>query len=140
MAPKNEWRKRQIILDPEIVRALGDWHSGMDAIYALSSTGDLYLVSLSMIDAALNLLEREERGIKVRLKEAKQRKDKSIIKSTGSNLRHINKLIGDLKNVRIFWKENSAKEAGMSNHDDGYDGANYGFSPEEEAEIDVHSG
>jgi len=54
-----------IALPYEIVEKLFGWHSGMDAVYALSSTGLNHPVSLKMIDAALTLLQRDYRHIKV---------------------------------------------------------------------------
>jgi hypothetical protein len=121
MSLQNEWRKMQIILEPELVERLSGWHSGMDAVYALSSTGRQNLVSLSMIDAALDLLRRDGRKAKPG---SKDRKD-------------LAELVGDLESVRTYWREHSAKEAGMEDEDFVYrfDRQNYGMTPAEEAEI-----
>jgi hypothetical protein len=89
----------------------------MDAVYALSSTGSENLVSLSMIDAAMNLL----RGLGRRTK-GKDRKD-------------LAELVGDLETARTYWKESSAKEAGMDIDVYRYDRQDYGMTPAEEAEI-----
>lgn len=122
-APRNTWRRMQVILEPELVERLSQWHSGMDAIYALSSTGAHNLVSLSMIDAALALLEREEATGRVR---------------RGENLWHLQGTIGELQLVRHYWQEHSAKEAGMLAGEDHetfyeYDQQDYDLTPEEES-------
>ncbi len=130
-----EWRKMQIILEPELVEKLTGWHSGMDAIYALSSTGQQDLVSLSMIDAAIRELERTETSVKGKTDawlggKAEKRK----------MLRELTNLIGELQTVRQYWYENSADNAGMEIDDYAYDHADYGMTPEEEAEIDTENG
>jgi len=121
--PRNTWRRMQVILEPELVERLSQWHTGMDAIYALSSTGAHNLVSLSMIDEALDDLQRLEASGRVRRGEA---------------LWHLQGTIGELHTVRVFWQEHSAKEAGMLVGEDPetfyrYDSQNYGLTPEEES-------
>ncbi len=130
-----EWRKMQIILEPELVEKLTGWHSGMDAIYALSSTGQQDLVSLSMIDAAIRELERTETSVKGKTDawlggKAEKRK----------MLRELTNLVGELQTVRQYWYESSADNAGMEIDDYAYDHADYGMTPEEEAEIDTENG
>lgn len=128
---RNEWRKRQIILpDPALAREdenkslalwLSEWHGGQfTAVYALSSTGAENLVSLSMIDAALDELESEK-------PDAETKKD-------------LEDLIGDLDTVRVYWREHSAKEAGMLVGEDEatfyeYDRQDYGTSEAEERKL-----
>jgi hypothetical protein len=120
-----EWRKRQIILDPELVARLEEWHGGQfTAVYSLVSTGSHDLVSLSMIDAAMDELEADLR------------------KTKGEERMILRDAIGDLAGIRQFWREHTAKEAGMDLAEDEYkyDHADYGMDPEEEAEIDTRSG
>jgi len=100
-APRSEWRKRQVILDEALVAKLFDWHGGQfTATYALASSGLRDLVSLSMIDDALGELEREQARL---------------------NNEELGELLGELQGVRIFWKEQTAKEAGMGLTEEEYD-------------------
>jgi hypothetical protein len=138
-----EWRKRQIILEPELVEQLSGWHSGMDAVYALSSTGASHLVSLSMIDAALPLLRRSEAQEKSDL--ANKQLSNAFPKGRAQrtlNLHGLTKLINDLEDVRTYWYEHSADNAGMDIDEVSYqyDGANYGLTREQEAQIVTRGG
>ena len=123
MKRENPWRLRQIVMDAELVNRVCDWHAGQtSATYALCSTGRSHLVSLSMIDAALDDL-----GYTLRQGRAKMsRKDR----------RHLNEVIGDLQTLRQYWRESSAKEAGMEDHDEGYDTRDYGLDAEEEVGLE----
>jgi hypothetical protein len=114
-----DWRRRQIILPSEIVHALSEWHGGQyTATYALMSSGMNDLVSLSMIDAAVEDLtpQRDEEEVQ--------------------------ELIDELIHVRQYWQEHSAKEAGMLEGRDEeefyeYDAMDYGI--EDESEIETRS-
>lgn len=129
MDRKNEWRKMQIVLPnqnmhddqgrgPSLLDNLYDWHGGQSsAVYALASTGSSHLVSLSMIDAALDDLRSTLRGLKGR----------------GSNKKHLRSTIEDLSSVRLFWPEFSAKEHGISA--EGYDRQDYGMDEDEEKDM-----
>jgi hypothetical protein len=120
------WRKRQIILPEPLVHRIDQWHGGQHtAVYALASTGRQDLVSLSMIDAALADLKSDER-----LARGKQR----------TELKHA---VSGLHEVRHFWREHSAKEAGLESDPDfgyEYDRKDYGMSASEEASISTRSG
>jgi hypothetical protein len=91
-----DYRKAFLILDPEVVQHLYEWHGGQfTPTYALASTGQNNLVSPKMIEDAISELEsvaRKQRG--------KLKKD-------------INALIGDLDAVVSYPQEHSAREAGM---------------------------
>ena len=118
------WRKRQIILEPELVQKLFDWHGGQfTPTYALASTGMENLVSLSMIDAAKDELE----GVLRKVPGKKEKKD-------------LRGVIGDLDMARTFWSESTAKRAGMDMSEDEYeyDRADYGI--EDESTINTRSG
>lgn len=120
-----EWRKRQIILEPELVEQLFDWHGGQfTPTYALASTGQNNLVSLSMIDAVLNELGPLSRS------QSTPKRDRAELRD----------LLGDLDAVRRFWREHSAEWAGMDIKEYEYDTADYGLTPEEEVEILTTSG
>lgn len=130
----SEWRKRQIILPPELVTELSQWHASQDdPLYALSSTGAADLVSLSMIDAALASLE-----------DAKREAELSAGEMGGPFVKQIDDVQGDLSTVRQFWKEHSAQESGMDTEDEDftweYDKRDYGLPPEDEAAIETGSG
>jgi len=128
---RGDWRKRQIILPEELIKGLFEWHGGQStAIYALASTGMRDLVSLSMIDAAV--LEMEQ----VKLGRGRSR----VTKENMNERNAFEALLGDLGSVRHYWKEHSAKEAGMDVDEYEKDGADYGLSAEEEAEIPTRSG
>jgi hypothetical protein len=128
---RSKWRERCIILPEEIVEQLFLWHGGQSsAAYALASTGMRELVSLSMIDAAVSELERVKRGW-----------GRSRVTKENMDARNaVEALLGDLSSVRHFWKEHSAKEAGMDVEKYEYDQADYGLTAKVEDEIDVHSG
>jgi len=114
---KNTWRLRQLVMDKELALRVCDWHSGQgSATYALCSSGQDHLVSLSMIDAAL----RELRS--VRRTTGFDRKDR----------RHLDDIIWDLESERMYWKESTAKAAGMEDHDEGYDTRDYGYDADAE--------
>lgn len=105
-------RKREIILPHELIEPLSQWHSGMDSIYALSSTGANDLVSISMITRALEELERIQR-------------------------RHpddeLDNLIGELQMITMSPREFSAREAGMDIEEYEFDRVNDEHSdPEDE--------
>ena len=117
------WRKRQIVLPDTLVERLFDWHGGQSSmVYALASTGMRHLVSLSMIDGAIDELI----GVKAR--------------SRGKGMRGLKPVIDGLGEVRQFWKEHSAKEAGMDTGRAEYDARDYGFTAAEEAEFPAKSG
>jgi hypothetical protein len=119
----NAWRKRQVILPRELALRLHEAHGGQSsATYALASTGTHHLVSLSMIDEAIDELGRVSKHMKDRDK------------------REVNETLGELETVRTYWSEHSAKEAGMEDHDQGYDERDYGLSASEEARIPTRSG
>jgi hypothetical protein len=119
----NLWRKRQIILPRELALRLHEAHGGQSsATYALASTGSHHLVSLSMIDDAV----LELTGVVKHMK--------------GRDKREVNETLGELETVRTFWREHSAKEAGMEDEDQGYDERDYGLSAHEESEIPTRSG
>lgn len=107
-AHRSIWRKRQIILEPQVVEHLFEWHGGQNsALYALASSGMRDLVSLSMIHAALGELEREKGATE---------------------------LVGELDTILRFWPEHSTQEYGMDLDESEYeyDEENYGTTPEEE--------
>lgn len=109
MAKSNVWRLRQIILEPELVEKLYEWHGGQNSyVYALASTGNNDLVSLSMIDGALAELRAD-------------------VPKAGRHKRELKKLLGDLDAVRGYWREATAKAAGMEDHDSGLDRRDYGY-------------
>jgi hypothetical protein len=117
MKRQNLWRLRQIVMDEELVGRICDWHGGQStALYALCSTGRSHLVSLSMIDEALRELRSTRRTTGF------SRKDR----------RDLDDVIWDLESERMYWKESTAKAAGMEKHDEGYDTRDYGYDPEEE--------
>jgi len=119
----NLWRLRQIILPRELALRLHEAHGGQSsATYALASTGTHHLVSLSMIDEALLELE----SVKGHMK--------------GAPKKEVARTLGELEEVRHFWKEHSAKEAGMEDHDEGYDERDYGLSGSEESDVPTRSG
>ena len=120
--PNPLWRQRQIILPEELVERLFQVHGGQgDPVYALASSGMRNLVSLSMMDAALDTLS-SQRG-----------------RAAQGLVLHV---FDGLTEVRQYWKEFSAKEAGMGMEEGDYemDTADYGLTPEEEAAIDTHTG
>lgn len=112
------WRRRQIVLEPELVRHVFAWHGGQGtATYALASTGLHNLVSLQMIDAAIEELE----AMAVQSERKGRRKD-------GRDLRN---LAGELRTVRQFWQEHTAQAAGLLAGEDPenfyeYDESGYG--------------
>lgn len=125
-----EWRKRQIVLPADLVARLFEVHGGQfTATYALASSGMRDLVSLSMIDACKAELEALQGS---RSWQSASRADKLELDAA----------VNGLSEVRQFWRESSAKEAGMDLGDDDYeyDEADYGLSPEDEADVDTHSG
>jgi len=118
MNRKNTWRLRQIVMDRELALRVCDWHSGQgSATYSLCSVGQNHLVSLSMIDAALRELRRTRDGGFAR---------------RGSDRSHLDDVIWDLESERMYWKESTAKAAGMEEHDEGYDTRDYGYDADEE--------
>ena len=124
---RNEWRKRQIVMDPELVRRVDHWHSGQfSRSYALASTGARDLVSLSMVDAALFELRQERERFRTRLK--------------AGQLRDLGKTIDALAYLRTYWAERSAAAAGMDVEEYAYDETDYGTFAEDEAAADVRSG
>lgn len=121
---KNLWRKRQIILPPELVEELFAWHGGQfTPTYALASTGFDDLVSLSMLDAALTELERDVRATK------------------GNAKKELANVVAGVEGIRWYWKESSAREAGMGLSEDEYeyDHQDYGMDADEEKAIDTRS-
>lgn len=133
-----EWRKRQVILPSEIRHRLEDWHGGQtSATYALASSSYRHLVSLSMIDMAVQELER------VLGRETKGPKPHGLSGRTGldkHDRKALSNVIDELTAVRLYWREYSAKEAGMEDHDEGYDTRDYGMTAEDEREIPTRSG
>lgn len=120
----SEWRKRQIMLPEGLVEKLFEWHGGQStAVYALASTGMRDLVSLSMIDAAKEELDKDRSRVR-------GQKEKRELAAT----------VTGLDEVRHFWREHSAQEAGMDVEEYEYDRANYGLTAEEEAAISTKSG
>lgn len=91
-----EYRKAFLILDPEVVQHLFEWHGGQSTpTYSLASTGMNNLVSPKMIEDAIGELERTARTLRGKLK------------------KDINALIGDLDAVVSYPEEHSARVAGM---------------------------
>lgn len=121
----SEWRKRQIILPEELVARIDAWHGGQHtAVYALASSGRQDLVSMSMIDAATEDLISDTRLAR------------------GAQKRELNHVLQGLANVRHFWREHSAKEAGLESDPDfeyEYDKRDYGMSAADEASISTRS-
>ena len=118
-----EWRRRQIILPETLVERLFEWHGGLfTAIYALASSGMRDLVSLSMIDAAMVELEKEKKSAR------------------GARRAELNAVIAGAQEARTFWREHSAKEAGLDVDEYEYDTNDYGLSADDEASIHTRSG
>lgn len=135
MNRKNNFRKRQIILPDGLAEKVSEWHGGQStATYALSSSGMEDLVSLSMIDAAMEELETDLNKMK------KQDDSIRISAARGKGFRNqikdLDNILGDLENVRHSWEESSAQEAGMDLDEDEYeyDHKDYGMTVEEEDE------
>lgn len=132
----NEWRLRQIILPEEVRHRVEDWHGGQgSATYRIVSIGYKHLVSLSMIDRALLELERE-----LRMDERPAHGLSGRSRMSRSERQSLEGTAGELAAVRAFWREHSAKEAGLEEHDEGYDELDYGLTAEEEREIKTRSG
>ena len=113
---QNLWRKQMIILEPDIVRELFEWHGGQDSyVYALASWGQGHLISASMIDGALIDLRRDY----AHAKRSDRRRD-------------LYQLIGSLEHVRQYWYEHTAHQAGMDVVEYALDPRNYGTSPHDE--------
>jgi hypothetical protein len=124
---KNNWRKRQIILEPELVTELFNWHGGQfSPLYSLASTGQGHLVSLSMIDGGLRELELD-------IADLKKKKDKNSKKL----LKECKDVLGNLDLVRNYWPEHSADWAGMGleESDYEYDHKDWGYDADEEEEL-----
>ena len=120
----NAWRHRVIILPRELALALHEVHGGQSsAVYALASTGSHHLVSLSMIDAAAVELAR------VRVHTDNREVAEEVLDVENA-----------LEEVRIFWREHSAKEHGLDETDQGYDHHDYGMTEAEERKIPTRSG
>lgn len=120
---ENAWRRRQIILPQKLALRLHEAHGGQSsATYALASTGTHHLVSLSMIDETLDEISRV------------------VVHMKGKPKKEVEKTQLELETLRVFWKEHSAKESGMEDHDEGYDERDYGLSAKEESEIPTRSG
>jgi len=121
------WRKRQIILEPELVERLFWWHGGQfTPTYALASTGMRELVSLSMIDAAKDELEAS-------FSRCAKKSDLST-----EDLADLELTIGELESARSYWSESTADRAGMDMAEDEYeyDRADYGIEDESEIRTD----
>jgi len=118
-----EWRRRQIILPETLVERLFEWHGGQStAIYALASSGMRGLVSLSMLDAAIVELEKEKKSAR------------------GRRRTELNAVLGGAQEARTYWREHSAKEAGVDVDEYDYDTTDYGLSADDEASIHTRSG
>jgi hypothetical protein len=86
--PRNEWRRRTIIIPSDVRDHLYPWHSGTDSlVYALVMTSVTHRpVSLSMIDAAIG-----ELMIDLKRAEAKHHL---------GNVRDISRVITELEAIR----------------------------------------
>jgi ribosomal protein S15P/S13E len=105
-------------MERELADRVCDWHGGQwTHTYALCSTGQAHLVSLSMLDAAIDEL------VSVMKRGPKDRRSKKELRD----------LIGDLQMLRQYWKESSAKEYGIEA--EGYDTADYGYDADEESKL-----
>jgi hypothetical protein len=123
MNRENQWRKRQIVMERELADRVCDWHGGQwTATYALCSTGQGHLVSLSMLDAAIDELVNVHRE-KSRFPGSRGR----------ASRKDLNEVIGELQLLRQYWRESSAKEYGIEA--EGYDTADYGYDADEESKL-----
>lgn len=102
--PQDAYHRRNLILDPELVQALFEWHGGQfTPTYSLASTGMSNYVSQSMIERAVRELSSFKSSIK------------------GKEKKHLLKTIDELYMVLESPREYSTKEAGVGDVDDGYD-------------------
>ena len=98
-------RRRNIILDPDLVSDLFQWHGGQDSfVYSLASTGMQNYVSISMVKRAISELEKDKSRVK-------DKKDK----------KHLLATIDGLYMVTDSPSEYTAKAAGLGDEDSGYD-------------------
>lgn len=97
-------RRRNIILDEDLVNDLFQWHGGQDSsVYSLASTGLHDYVSVSMIERAIRELESFKSTIK------------------GKDRKHLSNTIGGLYVVAESPNEYTAKAYGLGDKDSGYD-------------------
>jgi len=86
----NPTSKKNIALPPEVVTALFEWHGGQSTpTYSLASTGMNHTVSLDMIKAAEEELERVYKRLKPRTKERT----------------HLRRLLGELDTIQRYPEE-----------------------------------
>jgi hypothetical protein len=140
MIQNPEWRKRCILLPEAVVQSLFEWvrpenESDVHSVRTLAAEGMRNLVSLSMIDAAVDDLvaqEHSDRGRGIRY---------------GSINSELAKLITDLKNIRRSWRNYDADASGLGDVEFEYDLADHGrigladesMRDREESEIDTSS-
>lgn len=112
----NLWRKKQLMVDPEIAEEVLNWHGGGGTpTYALGSAAYAgHPVSLSMLDAAIEELDSSE-----------------------SDDRTLEQVTGDLQQVRLYWPEYTMEFYGIPQYevDVEYDQMDYGFGREDEKEF-----
>jgi hypothetical protein len=124
--PENLWRKMLLIVESDVGSQLYDWHGGQSsATYRLASWADSHLVSVSMVEDAMDELESVYRRIKA---------DKNYSAKDRRELKNLIDVLHD--EYMIGWAEHDAAESGMSMTEDEYryDDKDYGLSPEDEAE------
>ena len=115
---KNLWRKMQLMLEPDLVSRLHEWHGGQTSyLYALASWGQSHLVSPSMIDGGLIELRQD------------------LAKARGKDKKHCKDVLSDLEDVRTYWTENTAKRAGLDVDEYQYDQRDYDTSEQDEREL-----
>lgn len=104
---QDAYHRRNLILDPELVQALFEWHGGQfTPTYSLASTGMNNYVSQSMIERAVRELSSFKSSIK------------------GKEKKHLLKTIDELNMVLHYPEEYSTKAAGLGDEDAGYDRVN----------------
>ena len=99
----------KVILSRALVRRLSQWHSGMDAVYALTSHAydgerrPSRPVSLEMIDKALTVLRRDQTSLEGTIERFRRMKpfseQKRWISQNLKNLKHLKTTISQLQNV-----------------------------------------
>ncbi len=99
-----EYHRRNLILDQELALEAMNWHGGQGSyVYSLASTAMNDYVSPSMIDAAVNELERDLSKIKKK-----------------SDRKELENLIGELDMRARGSEEFTTKEYGVGDVDSGY--------------------
>ena len=102
--------ERRIRMSPALIARLSQWHSGMDAVYALTSTAyaghrghAVPEITLDMIDKALTVLGRVETDRVATIEGFRKMKyfpeQKRWIREASSGLKHLRTTISQLQNV-----------------------------------------